>query len=101
MRQHCKDGLLDVIMLDMMKCQINNSNWPYFGPVMMTGENVLVCACEEIVISETLAAYAWIMNSICYMLGLAPRFARAVTWPVVRARGAGSPTDRSTQQIFL
>ena len=46
MRQHCKDGLLDVIMLDMMKCQINNSNWPYFGPVMMTGENVVVCAYE-------------------------------------------------------
>ena len=57
-------------MLDMMKCQINNANWPCFGPVMMTGENVVVCACEEIFISETLADYAWIMNSICYMLGL-------------------------------
>ena len=70
MRQHCKDGLLDVIMLDMMKCQINNANWPYFGPVMITGENVVVSACEDIFISETLAAYAWIMNNICYMLGL-------------------------------
>ena len=45
MRQHCKDGFLDVIMLDMMKSQINSANYPYFGPVMMTGENVVVCAC--------------------------------------------------------
>ena len=70
MRQHCKDGLLDFIILDMMKCQINNANWPYFGPVMITGENVVVSACEDIFISETLAAYAWLMNSICSMLGL-------------------------------
>ena len=54
----------------MMKRQIKISNWPYCGPVMMMDENVLVCACEAIVISETLADYAWIMNNICYMLGL-------------------------------
>ena len=51
----------------MMKRQIKISNWPYCGPVMMTGENVVVCSCEAIVISETLYAYAWIMNIIYSM----------------------------------
>ena len=57
-------------MLDMMKRQINSANWPYCGPVMITGKNFVVCACEAIVISETLAAYACIMNSIYSMSGL-------------------------------
>ena len=70
MRQHSKGGLLDVIMLDMMKRQIKSANFPYCVPVMMTGKNGLVCACEAIVISENLSAYAWIMNSIYSMSGL-------------------------------
>ena len=67
MRKHCKDGLLDIIMLDMMKRQINSSNWPYCGPVMITVNNVVVCVCKAIFISETLAAYACIMNRIYSM----------------------------------
>ena len=68
MRQHCKDGLLDFIMLDMMKRQINSASLPYCGPVMMTGNNVEFCACKYIVISETLYDYAWIMNILYSML---------------------------------
>ena len=49
-RQHCKDGLLDIIMLDIMELQINSANWPYCGPTTITGENIVVCACEAIVI---------------------------------------------------
>ena len=64
MRQDCKDGLLDVIILDMMKRLINSANWTYCVTVMMTVENVVVCDCESIFISDTLAAYAWNMNSI-------------------------------------
>ena len=37
---------------------------------MITGKTVVVCACEAIVISETLAAYTWIMNIIYSMSGL-------------------------------
>ena len=70
MRQHFKDGLLGVIMLDMMKRQINSANWTYCGPVMITGENVVVCASKAIGISETLATYALIMNSMYSMLVL-------------------------------
>ena len=66
----CKDGLLDVIMLDMMKRQINSANWTSCGPVTMMRENVVVYACEAIVISENLSSYAWIMKSIYYMSGL-------------------------------
>ena len=62
--QHFKYGLLHVIMVDMMKHQINSANWPYCGPVMMTCDNVVVCACKAIFISENLANYSLIMNSI-------------------------------------
>ena len=37
---------------------------------MITVKNVVVCACKAIVISETLAAYTWIMNIIYSMSGL-------------------------------
>ena len=37
---------------------------------MITGKNVVVFSCEAIVISETLAAYTWIMNIIYSMSGL-------------------------------
>ena len=72
MRQHFKDVLLDIIMSDMMKRQINSANFPYCGPVMITGENIVVCACKVIVISDTLATYEWIVNSM-YSMSLLPR----------------------------
>ena len=69
MRAHCQEGLLDVIMFDMMKRQIN-SPWPYCGPIMLTGKNKIVCACEAIVFSETTNAYRWIMECIYDMSGV-------------------------------
>ena len=75
MRQNFRYSLLDVIMLGIIKRQINSANLSYCGPVMMTGENVVVCVCEDIVISDTLAYYSWIINSIYYMTG----FPRSVT----------------------
>ena len=70
MRAHCQERLLGVIMLDMMKRQINSANWPYCGPIMLTGENKIACACEAIVFSETTNAYRWIMECIYDMSGV-------------------------------
>ncbi|EJK64535.1 hypothetical protein THAOC_14723, partial [Thalassiosira oceanica] len=54
MRKHCQDGLCDVFMLDMMKRQQNSADWPYCGPVLITGENKAVCGCEAILKRFTL-----------------------------------------------
>jgi len=70
MRGHCWDGLLVAIMLDMMKRQLNSANWPYCGPIMLTGETKIACACEAIVFLETTDAYIWIMKSIYDMAGI-------------------------------
>ena len=70
MRGHCQGGLLDVVMLDMMKRQQNTADWPYCGPVLITGENKIACACEAIVLSEGTNYYSWIMNSVYEMSGV-------------------------------
>ena len=70
MRGHCQGGLLDVVMLDMMKRQQNTADWPYCGPVLITGENKVACACEAIVLSEGTSYYSWIMNSVYDMSGV-------------------------------
>ena len=48
MQGHCQAGLLDVVMLDMMKRQRNTVDWPYCGPILITGENKIACACDGI-----------------------------------------------------
>ena len=70
MRKHCQDGLCDVFMLDMMKRQQNSADWPYCGPVLITGENKAVCGCEAIVISEDSESYIFVMNSLYDMSGV-------------------------------
>ena len=70
MRGHCQGGLLDVVMLDMMKRQQNSADWPYCGPILITGENKIACACEAIVLSEGTSYYSWIMNSVYDMSGV-------------------------------
>lgn len=64
MRGHCHDGLVASLMLDMMKRQINSANWPYCGPVSITGENTVATLCEALVIDENFVAYDWIVKSI-------------------------------------
>lgn len=70
MRGHCQGGLMDVVMLDMMKRQQNTADWPYCGPILITGENKIACACEAIVLSEGTSYYSWIMNSVYDMAGV-------------------------------
>ena len=78
MRGHCKAGLLDVVMLDMMKRQQNTVDWPYCGPVLITGENKVACACEAIVLSESQDTYVWIMNSVYEMSGVSPKQTKVI-----------------------
>ena len=70
MRGHCQSGILDVVMLDMMKRQQNSSDWPYCGPVLITGENKVTCGAEAIVLSEDVNTYVYIMNSMYEMSGV-------------------------------
>ena len=70
MRGHCQEGLLDVVMLDMMKRQQNSADWPYCGPVLITGENKVACGAEAIVLTEDIDSYVYIMNGIYEMSGV-------------------------------
>jgi|GEM_PF-4980773 len=69
MRGHCT-RLLDVVMLDMMKRQQNSIDWPYCGPVLITGENKIATACEAIIVTESIDAYAFVMNATYEMSGV-------------------------------
>ncbi|EJK69126.1 hypothetical protein THAOC_09653, partial [Thalassiosira oceanica] len=80
MRKHCQDGLCDVFMLDMMKRQQNSADWPYCGPVLITGENKAVCGCEAIVISEDSESYIFVMNSLYDMSGVSQKCPSYSTW---------------------
>ena len=70
MRGHCQEGLLDVVMLDMMKRQQNSADWPYCGPVLITGENKVACGAEAIVLTEDIDSYVYIMSGIYEMSGV-------------------------------
>ena len=69
MRGHCHDGLTSSLMLDMMKRQLNSANWPYCGPVAITGENKVATLTEAIVIDENFCSYEWVIRSILDIAG--------------------------------
>lgn len=69
MRGHCS-RLLDVVMLDMMKRRQNSIDWPYCGPVLITGEKKIATACEAIIVTESIDAYVFVMNSTYEMSGV-------------------------------
>jgi hypothetical protein len=69
MRGHCT-RLLDVVMLDMMKRRQNSIDWPYCGPVLITGEKKIATACEAIMVTESIDAYVFVMNSVYEMSGV-------------------------------
>jgi len=69
MRGHCT-RLLDVVMLDMMKRRQNSIDWPYCGPVLITGEKKIATACEAIMVTESIDAYVFVMNSVYEMSGI-------------------------------
>ncbi|EEC42900.1 predicted protein [Phaeodactylum tricornutum CCAP 1055/1] len=52
------------IYLDAMKRKMNSLHWPYIGPVAMDHEMRVVPLCESICLGETLAAYAFALNSL-------------------------------------
>ena len=69
-RGNCKN-LLDVVMLDMMKRQQNSVDWPYCGPVFISGhEHSIALGAEAILITESIDAYVFVMNATYEMSGV-------------------------------
>ena len=70
MRIICQGSLLDTEMLDMIKRQHKNIDCPCCSPMLITGENKIYCACEDIVLSESTSCDSWTMNYIYEMSGV-------------------------------
>ena len=51
------------ICLDAMKREMNSLNWPYFGISLYNELNNVCIGCESLMISETLDAYEFLVNS--------------------------------------
>ena len=77
MRGHCS-RLLDVVMLDMMKRRQNSIDWPYCGPVLITGEKSITTACEAILVTESIDAYVFVMNATYEMSGVDRRVTKCI-----------------------
>jgi hypothetical protein len=54
----------EILQLDSLKKQMNNLQWPYIGPVVITNENTVAVVCEAIVIGETFDAYGFVLQSL-------------------------------------
>jgi hypothetical protein len=54
----------EILQLDALKKQMNNLQWPYIGPVVITNENRVAVVCEAIVIGETFDAYGFVLHSL-------------------------------------
>ena len=65
-------------MLDMMKRQQSNVDWPHCGPMLITLENKIFCACESIVLSEGTIHFSLIMNYVYEIHGADRYFARII-----------------------
>ena len=57
--------------LDMQQRQHNKHNWPYLGPVIETCEMTIGVICKEIIISENIDSYTWVLKK---MMEMEPQF---------------------------